>query len=444
MIHPMKRALIITLGCKVNQYESAAFHTGLVEAGYSVTRSATALDLVIINTCAVTAKAGSQSRQAVRKALRDNPAARIVITGCYAELAAKELAGLNELHDRDFLIVGNSKKDLLVAAATAPVPVEPNILLGSIMEPGEICRLPVRHFGDRTRAYLRVQDGCESFCTYCIVPFTRGPSRSLPVDEVLTQASNFAEAGFKEIVLTGIHLGNYGRDLGNGSDLFSLLDALSLANPQVRLRISSLEPTEIDARLLNLIANRANIMNHLHIPLQSGCDEILAKMNRGYTTAEFRHIVELCRMTLVDCAIGIDILAGFPGETRDHHASSREFLDALPCTYLHVFPYSRREGTIAADMADQVAKQEKDGRVRELRQLGESKRDAFYRSQLGRTLSVLVEGRRDRQGFLHGFSENYVPVRFAGEDTLKNTVVAVTLQTVDGPMVTGEVNRDEN
>jgi len=441
----MKRALITTLGCKVNQYESAAFHTGFAEAGYSVVSSGKKADVVVINTCAVTAKAGAQSRQAVRQALRANPAARIIITGCYAEIGADDLAEIEELQGREFSIVGNSKKDGLVATAIDYNRDMQQMLLGTINEAHEICRLPVRHFGDRTRAYLRVQDGCESYCTYCIVPFTRGPSRSLPPDEVLAQAVVFAENGFREIVLTGIHLGFYGRDLSPKETIIGLLERLSTATPQVRYRISSLEPTEITEQLLQLMRSRDNIMSHLHIPLQSGDDEILARMNRHYTTAEFREVVQNCRKYLPDAAIGIDILAGFPGETEEHFQNTRDFLAALDCTYLHVFPYSPRPGTAAAGFPGAVAKQTKDWRVAELRTLGDQQREIFYRSQLGRTLPVLVEGRRDRDGLLQGFSSNYVAICFHGDDHLKNQVVRVRLQELNGPKVQGEVmTSDEN
>lgn len=438
----MKRVLITTLGCKVNQYESAALRTGFTEAGYQVVTTGNDVELVVINTCAVTAKAGAQSRQAIRQALRANPKAKVIITGCYAEIAADELSALRELQHRQYSLIGNAKKDCLVATAShSPLPAR---LLGTIESATEICRLPVRHFGDRTRAYLRVQDGCESYCTYCIVPYTRGPSRSLPLAEVLDQAKIFADNGYREIVLTGIHLGNYGRELSQAPGIVTLLDRLSLVTPEVRYRISSLEPTEITPDLLTLMQERTNIMPHLHIPLQSGDDEILAKMGRRYTTAEFAQVVGNCRKMLPDCAIGIDILAGFPGESDEHFTRTRAFLAALPCTYLHVFPYSKRPGTAAASFTGEVKKAVKDTRVAALRALGVLKQHSFYQDQLGRTVPVLVEGRRTRQGLLQGFSDNYIPVHFSGDDTLKNQVVAIHLNQQAGQAVLGEEVPDED
>jgi threonylcarbamoyladenosine tRNA methylthiotransferase MtaB len=415
----MKKVLITTLGCKVNQYESAAFKTAFAEAGLTTVAKNGQADIVVVNTCAVTGSAGAQSRQAIHQALRKNPQAEIIICGCYAEIAAKDLA-LDE--------------DL---AGALP---GPRLVLGNIAHAKEICRLPVRRFDDRVRAYLRIQDGCESFCTYCIVPYTRGPSRSLPPVEVLDQAKVFAGEGHKEIVLTGIHLGNYGMDLLEKTTLVTLLDQLTLTTPEVAYRISSLEPLEIDTQLLTLMRERRNIQPHLHIPLQSGHDEILNRMNRRYSTDQFREVVALCKKYLPDAAIGIDILVGFPGETDSHFADSKAFLQSLDFTYLHVFPYSVRPGTKAAEFAGQVAKRVKDQRVASLRQLSEDKKTAFWRSQLGRTWPVLVEGRRDKDGMLKGFTANYIPTTFAGPDHLLHCIIPVKLLELKENSVMGEIN----
>lgn len=435
----MKRVLLTTLGCKVNQYESAAFRTSFTEAGHTIARQGEEADIVVINTCAVTAKAGAQSRNAIRQAVRNNPQARIMITGCYAEIAAEQLAGLEELAGREFSLIGNSKKDLLVPTAVDFDAQMQQMLLGAIDQASEICRLPVRRFGDRTRAYLRIQDGCESYCTYCIVPYTRGPSRSLPLAEVIAQAKTFAEEGYRELVLTGIHLGYYGRDLDEDMDITGLIDRLSTETPLMRYRISSLEPMEITDRLLELMNSRDNIMPHFHIPLQSGDDEILARMNRRYTTTQFRTVVEKVLEQVPEACIGIDILAGFPGETEQQFTNTRDFLASIGCTYLHVFPYSRRPGTVAASYEDDVSKNVKDSRVAELRKLGEQKKAAFHTRQVGRIVPVLVEGKRDGEGFLKGFSDNYVPVRFKGGDELKKQIALVKLTEIDGAQVRGEV-----
>ncbi len=438
----MKKILITTLGCKVNQYESASFKTGFEDAGYSIAASGEKANIIVINTCAVTANAGAHSRQTIRQAARANPGARIIITGCLAEIEAKELSQEKELLDREFSIVGNSKKDRLVQNALTDNADRAKINLGSILEEKEICRLPVRRFGDRSRAYLRIQDGCESYCTYCLVPYTRGPSRSLPRDEVFEQAKLFGAAGHKEIVLTGIHLGLYGKDLGKGESFVSLLSELSNVTPKILYRISSLEPFEITDTLLSLIRNRDNIQPHLHIPLQSGNDEILSRMNRRYTTAEFSTIIGKCNQALPDGALGIDILAGFPGETEEHFNSSLEFLETLDFTYLHVFPYSKREGTVAAGFNNQVDKKKKNLRVAILRQLSEDKKNSFYKSQLGKKYPVLVEGQRSKKGLLKGFTSNYVAVNFQGPDSLLNNITRVKLLSLAKGHIVAERERN--
>lgn len=436
----MKKVLITTLGCKVNQYESAAFKTGFEDAGLTVVTGNDQVDIVVINTCAVTGSAGAQSRQAIHHALRKNPGAEIIICGCYAEIAAAELAQDKALQERAYILIGNSEKDQLVRQTLMGATGASKILLGDITHAKEICRLPVRRFGDRVRAYLRIQDGCENFCSYCIVPYTRGPSRSLPVAEVIHQAKVFATVGHKEIVLTGIHLGNYGKDLPGKPTLVALLDTLTLATPEVAYRISSLEPLEIDSTLLSLMQERKNIQPHLHIPLQSGHDEILTRMNRRYSTEEFREVVVLCKKYLPDAAIGIDILVGFPGETDAQFAESKAFLQSLNFSYLHVFPYSIRPGTKAAEFDKQVAKRVKEERVADLRQLSDTKKTAFCQSQLGRTWPVLIEGRRDGNGMLKGFTANYIAVTFAGPDQLLHTVVPVKLLELQGNSVLGEIS----
>ncbi len=444
----MKKVCITTLGCKVNQFESAAFKSGFEENGMTVISlkdEAEDTDLIVINTCAVTAAAGAQSRQAIRQALRHYPSAKVIITGCYAEIAAKELSCEKELQGRRYSLIGNSQKDALVACALNKKAPTPEVIMGTVAETKKICRLPVRRFGERSRAYLRVQDGCESFCTYCIVPYTRGPSRSLPIGEVIEQARIFAEEGHKEIVLTGIHLGYYGKDLAEKTDLLTLLDKLTLATPRTSYRISSLEPLEISESLLSLMQERGNIQPHLHIPLQSGNDEILAKMNRRYTIDQFREVINLCHERLPDAAIGIDILAGFPGESDAHFTAAMDFLQSIYFSYLHVFPYSIRPGTAAASFKGQVPKKIKDERVVQLRLISDKKKNSFYQSQLHRVRPVLVEGRRDYDGMLKGFTDNYIAVRFDGPDSLLNSVTTLRLLLLKDNSVIGErVEHHEN
>jgi threonylcarbamoyladenosine tRNA methylthiotransferase MtaB len=440
----MKKIAISTLGCKVNQYESAAFQTGFEAAGCRMVGAKEVADIIVINTCAVTAKAGTQSRQAVRQLMRKHPEARVVITGCYSQIAAQDLL---TMVNSPLCIVGNGNKDRLVEAALSDTPCDLTMLTDRISQKKEICRLPVRHFADRTRAYLRVQDGCHSFCTYCIVPYTRGPSRSLPVGEVLEQAGLFAADGHKEIVVTGIHVGLYGRDLSEGTGYVALLRQLCQAYPDIRFRLSSIEPMEISEELLALMVEQPNFMPHLHIPLQSGDDTILARMRRGYTVREFSKIIRLCRERRADAAIGIDILVGFPGESDHHFALTCELLQELDCTYLHVFPYSQRPGTLAATFGGQIPQAVKDERVARLRKLDGEKKEAFYLRHVGASRPVLVEHKRDREGNLRGFTDNYIPVSFPGPRSLMNSITQVTLESVSAGQVKGRLanrNGQEN
>jgi threonylcarbamoyladenosine tRNA methylthiotransferase MtaB len=440
----MKKIAITTLGCKVNQYESAAFQSGFEAAGCRMIRAKETADIIVINTCTVTARAGSQSRHAIRQLMRRHPGARIVITGCYAQMAAHELV---QMVDRPVCIIGNGNKDRLVATALSDTPCDLTMLMGPISQKKEICRLPVRHFGDRTRACLRVQDGCNNFCTYCIVPYTRGRSRSLPVEEVMEQAAVFAAEGHREVVVTGIHVGLYGHDLPRDpgqpaqekTDCAALMRRLCRTHPDIRFRLSSIEPKELSPELLTLMAEEENFLPHLHIPLQSGDDTILARMNRGYTTTEFKKIISLCRKLVPDAAIGIDVLAGFPGETDQHFAGTLNLLQECDCTYLHAFPYSQRPGTLAATFDQQVPQPVKDERVARLKQLDAEKKEGFYRRFLGAARPVLVEHKRDPDGNLRGFTDNYIPVSFPGDKALMNTIAAVTITTVCGTAASGAI-----
>jgi threonylcarbamoyladenosine tRNA methylthiotransferase MtaB len=431
-----KKIAVTTLGCKVNQFESAAFLSELAQREVELVPFSSPAEVYIINTCAVTARAGAQSRQLIRQALRANPEARLIVTGCYAQIAAQEIL---EIADSPICIVGNGCKHRLVDVALADRHCDLEMHLGDLAGQKEICPLTVTSFGaGRTRAYLKVQDGCNSFCSYCIVPYARGRSRSLAPDKVVAQAEIFAAQGYKEQVLTGIHLGHYGQDLAAKSNLRELLARLLARNLPVRYRLSSLEPTEITEALLTLMAESPAVMPYLHIPLQSGDDRILKKMNRRYPAATFAQVVEQSVARLPGAAIGVDVLVGFPGEDEEAFGNTYSLLESLPVSYLHVFPYSKRPGTPAAIMADQVAKAAKEERVALLRDLHHKKRTAFYQSHLGSTRQILVE-RRKKGCLLRGYTGNYIPVSFEGDNTLVNQLVTVRLEELAGDGVLGRV-----
>ena len=432
---------VATLGCKVNQCESAAFQSCFEEKGYTLISADSPADIYIINTCAVTAKAASQSRQLIRRAQRNNPRAKVVVTGCYAQIAPQKI---REIESAPISIVGNADKHRIFEAALSDSPPPQSFqqnqageFFNDIAVQKEISLLPVKRFSGRTRAFLKVQDGCNNFCSYCIVPHARGRSRSLSQDAVLRQARLYAEEGHKEIVLTGIHVGHYGLDLKPTCSLLGLLKILSGATPEVRYRLSSLEPTEINGELLEFMQAAANFMPHLHIPLQSGSDAILQKMHRRYTVEGFIEKVKRCKEMLPAAAIGVDVLVGFPGETEQDFMHTYELVANMPITYLHVFPYSKRPGTPAAKMTNQVPAKIKDERVANLRKLDHIKRTAFYSSRIGEVHPVLVETEKSLDGLARGFTDNYIPVHFKAKPDVANRIVPVKLEILQERFVIG-------
>jgi len=419
-----KTVAVTTLGCKVNQYESAAFVAGFKERGMEVVPFSQPADVYVINSCAVTGKAGAQTRQTIRRALKTNPDARIVVTGCYAQVATQEVL---DIADRPICVVGNGNKHLLVDIALSNRLCDLEIYMGDIGRKKEICDLPVTGFGGRTRAYLKIQDGCDNFCTYCIVPYARGRVRSLPPEKVLEQLAVFGREGFRELVFTGIHVGVYGTDLTPPTTLPALMRLVADQPLGMRYRVSSLEPGEVSDELLSLMAGDERFMPHFHLPLQSGDDHVLKRMNRRYTSAEFEAVVERILAAMPEAAIGLDVLVGFPGEDDGMFGRTVDLIERLPVSYLHVFPYSKRPGTVAEKMGGQVPGPVKDERVARLKELDHKKRTAFYGRQVGTVRPVLAESKRNRFKLMRGFTDNYVPVFFEAPASLANEVTRVRI-----------------
>ncbi len=436
------KVAIATLGCKVNQYESASFESSFLARGVQVVPFNQKADVYVVNTCAVTNNGGAQSRRAIRTAIKHNPKARIVVTGCYSQVAGLEII---EMMDQPVCLVGNGYKHLLVDYALTPDFCDLEMHMTDIGTIKECCHLPVTTgFRGRTRAYLKLQDGCNNFCSYCIVPFARGRSRSVLPELALGQARMFVDAGYPEIVLTGIHVGMYGKDLDSRDiDLGLFIDQVTAFHPQTRFRLSSLEPNELTDEILALFASKENLMAHLHIPLQSGDTDILARMSRTYTAEEFETIILKTHQALPDAALGIDVLVGFPGEGEDHFQNTYELLQRIPVTYLHVFPYSIRPGTRAASMGGQVSSQVKDERVRKLKDLDLQKKQSFYSRFIGTTHRVLAESNKNKQGLMRGFTENYIPVFFDAPGALARTTVDVEIERVEGELVFGRLVQDD-
>jgi len=429
---------IENFGCRATGADAAAMRRELLASGLALAGDHAQAEVVVLNTCTVTAAADSQARDAVRKIHRANPTARIVVTGCYAQRAPEELAAL----DGVALVVGNSHQSQIPAllrelrqprAATEPVDFVPlqhldsdamslargpaKILTGDIFAQADVnisrsatADLPAP---DRTRPILKIQDGCNNRCSYCVIPFVRGRSRSLAPDAVIAEVRTLVRAGAREIVLSGINLGSYGRDLTPRAALADVVHRILDETAVERLRFSSIEPQDVTEDFVTLVASSPRLAPHFHVPLQSGCDRILRAMHRWYRAAHYAERVRMIRCLAPDAAIGADVIVGFPGETDADFDETAQFIAALPFTYLHVFSFSERPGTAAANLGDRVPAQAIRERARALRTLGEQKAAAFRAVQSGRTHRALMLARCG-DNWTEGLTGNYLKVRVPG------------------------------
>jgi threonylcarbamoyladenosine tRNA methylthiotransferase MtaB len=404
----MATFFIEQFGCRATQADAAAIERQLRARGFERASEADAADVVVVNTCTVTAAADAQARRAIRAIHRGNPAARIIATGCYAQRAPEDLAALSGIE----WVVGNSHKPEIPRLAeswsaesigsfvplgsfgssdkvTASRPAQ--ILTGDVFALTEVLVAPVEGGeADHTRPLLKIQDGCNQRCSYCVIPFVRGRSRSLTPDRVIDEIRALVERGYREVVLTGIHLGSYGRDLAARVNLISLVRRILDETSLERLRLSSIEPMDVTEDLIALVASSERIARHFHMPLQSGVDRILAAMHRWYRAEQYARRLEWIHAWLPDAAIGADVIAGFPGETEAEHNATLEFICALPFTYLHVFSFSARPGTPAASRTDSLPVETISERASNLRALSVAKQSAFLRQQVGKTMRALT------------------------------------------------------
>ncbi|MBN2845329.1 MAG: tRNA (N(6)-L-threonylcarbamoyladenosine(37)-C(2))-methylthiotransferase MtaB [Deltaproteobacteria bacterium] len=417
------RVAIATLGCKVNHYESAGIEEEIRSRGFSIVPFRSEADIYIVNTCTVTGKTDYQSRQLIRRANRTNPEASIFVTGCYAQIAPEILAALPGVT----MVVGTRQKAAIPDLLSSEAGKETIINVKNINDERFLSCLSVTDFHGQTRAYLKIQDGCNAFCSYCIIPYARGRTRSLPENRIIEEIRSLYQAGYREIILTGIHLGMYGHELSPRTSLSDLLSRIEKETDIERLRISSTEPMEITDGIIELIRESSILCRHLHIPLQSGNDKILKAMNRNYDSRQFEERIETIVQEIPDIGIGIDIIAGFPGESEEKFENTRAFIERLPIQYLHVFPYSKRPGTAAFSLSDHVPENIKKERARILREIDEEKRASFSSRFVGKRLSVLVEGKKDRKsGLMKGFSDNYIPILIEeANQSMTNCIVEV-------------------
>ncbi|MGM0471628.1 MAG: tRNA (N(6)-L-threonylcarbamoyladenosine(37)-C(2))-methylthiotransferase MtaB [Bacillota bacterium] len=432
----MNEVAFYTLGCKVNQYDTEGMIKSFAAADYEIVDFEEQADVYVINTCTVTHQGASKSRKIVRQAKRRNPEAVVAVVGCYPQVDAAEVL---EIDGVDLVVGTTGRQELVNLVKQAKLSAEPLNYVQDVSASEEFEELEIDQSRERTRASMKVEDGCDSYCAYCIIPYTRGSVRSRKLSDAVSEAKRLVANGFQEIVLTGIHLGAYGRDLTD-IDLVALIEELIEIEGLARIRLSSIEATEVSSELIDLIANEGKLCRHLHLPLQSGSDEVLAAMNRDYTTAEFRAKVEEIRNKVPQVAITTDVIVGFPGASDKDFAATYQFVEEIGFSDLHVFKYSKRDGTPAAKFADQVHSKVKKKRSAELRELGSQLADNYRQQFVGEELKVLLEDQRDNYtGLLTGLTDNYLRVKVDDEDQYCGQLVDVKLNGLENDYLLGQI-----
>ena len=429
------RVAIYTLGCKVNQYETAAMETELLRRGHALTDFESEADAYIINTCAVTAVSDKKSRQMIRRAKKRNPRAVVAACGCYVQTHTAEAEGLGI-----DLISGTGQRMEFLDLLEQAVSTEKCIVhVDEALRRRDFEVLHASGQAGRTRAMLKVEDGCTNFCTYCIIPYARGPVRSVPRVTAVEQTRQLREAGYREIVITGIEISSWGREFRDGSSLIDLLEVVSAAADTMRVRLGSLEPRTITEAFCRRAAALDNLCPHFHLSLQSGCDRTLAAMHRKYDTARFEESVELLRRFFPGCAITTDLITGFPGETEEDFAQTLAFIEKCGFAAMHVFPYSIRPGTPAAKM-EQVDMSIREERAHRAAQVAAKMHRAYLDGCVGGTFPVLFEQARGEQ--YTGHAPNYMLVAVTGGEELHNRVLDVTITHTDGETLYGAIKEE--
>lgn len=419
-----------TLGCKANQFETQALERLFAERGHEIVPFDGFADVYVVNTCTVTALSDKKSRNAARRCKKHNPAARLVLCGCYAQVKPQEARALCGAD----AVIGTPDKSRVVSIVEELAPDGVRDLWHEAPPLFDV--LPAGGLSGRTRALLKVQDGCRNFCTYCLIPFARGPERSMPFDTAVSEARRLAEEGYREIVLTGIEISAYGRDLTGRPGLISLIEALCQAAPGCRIRLGSLEPRTVTEDFARRCAALPNLCPHFHLSLQSGCDRTLRAMNRHYTAGEYKAACGLLRRYLPGCGLTTDLIVGFPGETREDFEESLRFVTECELGKVHVFPYSRRQGTRAASMPGQLSQAEKAARSQQAIRVCRALEQKDLEARVGQTYDVLFEQQED--GWFTGHIPEYCLVKARGED-LHNRVLPVKITGCEEETLIGEV-----
>ena len=426
-----------TLGCKVNQYETQAMEELLLAKGHTLVPFEEKADVYIINSCTVTAVSDKKSRQAVRQARRRAPEAVVALCGCYPQVSPEEAAKL----DADLIGGSGDRQGFLDLLESMAGRKEKTVTVDNALHRRAFEALPAGGLEGRTRAMLKAEDGCTNFCAYCIIPYARGPVRSLPLDQAEEEARRLAAAGYRELVLTGIELSSYGRDLPGRPSPAELIEKVCQAAPQLRVRLGSLEPRTVTEEFCQRLKALPNLCPHFHLSLQSGCDATLARMKRKYDTARFYESAALLRKHFDNPGITTDLIVGFPGETEEEFSQTLDFIRKCAFSQMHIFPYSRRQGTPAAAMPGQLSNAEKAQRAQRAAEVAGALRRSWLTGWIGKTVEVLFE--EEKEGFWRGYTPQYVEVTVSGEENLHNTLRRVRLTAAGEDKIFGTLVEEE-
>lgn len=431
----MNKVAFYTLGCKVNQYETEAMEEIFEKEGFTVVGEDEIADIYVINTCTVTNLSDRKSRQFIRRAKKLNNDSIIAVVGCYSQVSPEEVSGIEGV---DVIIGTTDRNRILELCLKAKASKEKINIVRNVKTQKEFETINIDDIKSKTRAYIKIQDGCNQFCSYCIIPYARGPIRSRKLDEIIYETEKLANAGFKEIVLTGIHVASYGKDIDN-TPLKEVLVRVGEVDGIERIRLSSLEPTLIVEDFMKTMVDIGKVCDHFHLSLQSGSDSVLKRMNRKYTTDEYRNIVEIIRKYMPNAGITTDIIVGFPGETDEEFLETYNFVKEINFSRIHVFKYSPRKGTPAAKFENQIDGNIKNQRSEKLIALGEELMEKFSSNFIGTNLSVLFEEESNKEGYIEGYTTNYIRVKVKDSPNIIGEIKEVKIKEVHKDFLVGEV-----
>ena len=432
----MRKAAFYTLGCKVNQYETEAMIESFEKAGYETVEYTDYSDVYVINTCTVTNMSDRKSRQIIRRALELNPDAFIAVVGCYSQIAPREVLEIPGVR----LVVGTNERSRIVELVESTRSKEGKLsLVNDIMEVREFEEMSIKNYKSRTRAFLKIQEGCDQYCTYCIIPYARGHIRSRKPDSIIAEVEELARSGFREVVLTGIYVAAYGKDLGNTS-FIEIIERVHEVDGIERIRMSSVDPNVMTDEFIARLRNLPKICRHFHLSLQSGCDETLKRMNRKYNTEEYKKVAGKLREVFPDVALTTDLIVGFPGETEEEFKKTVEFVEDISFSAMHIFKYSPREGTPASKYKSQVKPQIKDERSKLITSIAEKNEEKFKRGFIGRSMKVLYEHPFNKKDTLfEGLTDNYIRVVSESQEDIKGKIIETALLELKEDYLEGKI-----